>query len=57
MTSIAEVGPVLHHRGAHAGVAPRPGVGVLGVAVDAEQPGVALRAPHDQVERRAVVGP
>ena len=49
MTSTPEVRPVVDHARADAGLGGRPGVVVLGVAVDAEQLGVALEHPDDVV--------
>ena len=53
MTSTPEVGPVVDDPGTDAGLGRRPGVVVLGVAVDAEQLGVAPEHPHDVVVARA----
>ncbi len=46
----AELGAVLDDLGPDAGGAGERGVDVLGVAVDPEQPGVALRAAHHDVQ-------
>ena len=51
-----QVGAVLDHLGADARLRGGAGVRGLGVAVDPEQGGVAVRPPHDQVEALGVVG-